>query len=242
MQFPPVGRDEYRIGHGNIYIGNKKPATALLIARRTRSTSFGFNEATRIRSRCDTLKTWRAYGADNEAFKDPNDASDCITIVQNSMQMLHHSYTEVSKDVPPTKLGHARGITAVAYKKAGLPPIAHINIHPNPINHLDPKATPPLVDEYVKNMGALSSLQAYLRGRGFKIVTTGDFNITQGNARSRHYATPYSIARNHNMNAIGYGVDGILWDKTLRVVDTRTIPESLTGSDHLWFYFDFKVA
>lgn len=237
----PVGRDKYRIGHGNVYIGNKKPASALLIARQTRSTSFGFNEATRIAERCSNLKAWRDYGA-GPGFKDPNDASDCITIVQNSMQMLHHSYTEVSKDVAPLKLGHARGITAVGYKKTGLPPIAHINIHPNPINHLEPRDKPPLVDEYIKNMQALFSLQTYLRGCGFRIITTGDFNITQANARSRSYYTPYSIANIQGMNALGFGVDGIIWDKSLRMVGRNTIPKSLTGSDHLWFYADFKVA
>lgn len=238
---PPVGRDVYRIGHGNVYVGNKKPATALAIARQTKATSFGFNEATKIAARCAALKTWRDFGAD-AGFKDMSDARDCITIVQNSMQMLHHSYTEVSKDVAPLKLGHDRGITAIAYKKAGLPPIAHINVHPNAINHLPAKATPPLVDEYVKNMASLSRLQVYLRSHGWNIVTTGDFNITQANARDRSYLTPYSIARMQNMNALGIGVDGIIWDKTLRVVKRNTIPKNLTGSDHLWFYVDFKVA
>lgn len=241
MKFPPVGADVYRIGHGNVYVGNKKPAAAVTIARQTLSTSFGFNEATRIAPRLAALKMWRDFGAD-PGFSDMSDALDCITIVQNRMRMYMHSYQEVTKDVEPSKLGHQRGITTVGYAKKGLPKIAHINIHPNPINFLDPNNKGLLVLEYIKNMEALVQTLNLVRRTGYLPVVTGDFNITQAKARKLPYSNPYHIATSFNLNAVGYGVDGILWDKSLRVVRKQTIPETATGSDHLWFFFDFKVA
>lgn len=240
MKFSLVGAGEYRIGHGNIYINNKTPAKAITIARSTKANSFGFNEAANVAARLAALPAHRNFGA-LPGFNDMRDAHDCITIVQNAMVMKHHSYTQVSKDVEPLNIARDRGITAVGYRKKGLPPIAHINIHPNPINHLGPKAHPPIVDEYVKNMAALARLQVYLRQLGFKIVTTGDFNLTEVNSFGRSYLNPYMIARQQNMNSLSLGIDGALYDKTLQLTDLIRIPKTLTGSDHPWFVMDLKV-
>lgn len=238
---PPVG--QIRIGHGNVFIRNPKPASAVMVAKRTKSDSFGFNEAANIAPRLEALRAWESIGAER-GFKDMRDAHDCITIVQHKHVLKFHSVIQASKDVEPTNIARDRVITTVAYKKKGLPVVAHINIHPNPVNFLvdAPHARKRLiVQEYKRNMKALRMTILFLEGVGIPhIVVTGDFNITQTNARKNEFDDPYKVASDFFMNAFGIGLDGVLWTKNLALKKKQEIAKSVTGSDHPWFFFDFK--
>ena len=248
--------DTLRIGHGNFWINNPRPASGLTIVRQCKPDSWGFNEAYKQATRLDKMKSFnnmraRVNGDNTSAAvkKDMWDAKDCQTIVRKEHEILYHSVVKASKDVPPYALGHDRQINTVVYKKNGFGvPVAHINLHPNPINMFGPANITPLVQEYIKNAVKLDRVILSLKAMGYyNIVITGDVNLTLAKSRKREYPTIYSVARDHDLSVWSHGLDAIFWTPNLRPVKRDVIPGAhgkpgIHGGDHPWFWFDFKVA
>lgn len=237
-RIPSAGAGVIRIGHGNEYVNNKKPNASIKVATNTGAASWGWNEATRIVPQLARLEAYRDFR--QEGVADPKDGNDCVSMVRKSLHVRHASFTQVCEDTRPERLAKDRVFTQVAYEHPAVErPINHINIHPNPINFLrNPNSRPPIVDEFIKSMNALAAMVEYSNDLGFITVVSGDFNLTLKKSRECNFLHMYRIFDRYKMNYRTYGIDGIAWNRVLKLKRMHRIGKLWTGSDHVWLVAD----
>ena len=243
------GAGVLRIGAGNVYVANKTPARAVSIAASQRAHSWASNESTNVVDDWRKRTGYITYAAP-AGFRDMRDAHDCVTMKRKvkGTHLRHVSFTQVCEDALPKKIAHDRVFSMLAYeapflRKAtdkAVPVVCHINIHPNPVNH-DPARTQGVTREFIESMVNLDKMIAFTKALGYIIVVSGDFNLSASRAKTRTYLTPYDVFKKHGLIVKMEGIDGVAYDRRLRLVDWDVIPKGArTGADHPWIVADFR--
>ena len=231
------GKNVLRVGHGNFYFKNRRPAQAVQVMRSTHSHSFGGNECVNVVDRLSNLTGYhelKPFG-----FADQRDAKDCITVVRKSLAVKHFSMTQVCRDTDPRKLAKDRVFSMVTYQHPAVGPVCHINIHPNPINFIrNDEAEPDIVDQFVRSMRNLDRMIKFSLMMGWHPVVTGDYNLDVVNAKQRSYLNMYDLFAKYDMSYRTKHIDGIAWCNHLKLKRLHVITGDRTGSDHPWLIAD----
>jgi hypothetical protein len=241
---PPKG--VLRLGAGNIYVANPKPAYAVDVALDWHPHSWGWAEMgtdARLARREGAQRDYHALTA--FGFEDMRDANDCIMHVRKALNVRHFSMTQVCDDANPDKLAHDRTFSMLAYeapwlgKVGGDPAVAcHIAIHPNWVTGFrNPDA--PIVREYVDSMRALDAMLRFADAMGWLTTVTGDFNLPKRQG-DRAYLTSYDVFEAYRMRVKMEHIDGIAYDRRLDLVDWAVVHKARTKSDHPWVLGDFE--
>lgn len=140
----------------------------------------------------------------------------------------------------PAKLAPPRWVTVALFRHPGLGRIAHLNVHPHAITD-DRPLTVPRVRETAEYWQAVDRLLTLLEFLGYTRILTGDLN----SRRSGHtvgYAGADDVLDKHHLNQVRVGLDGVAFDRNLRVVKRHIIPREVTGSDHPGLLVDLALA
>lgn len=227
-----------RIGGGNAYVANKTPEKAVNAAAATRAHSWGWSEGKNLPHLLRELKGHNALIANG--MPDRADSNDCVMHFRKSLAVVHTSMTKACDDVPGSKVGHRRTFSMLAYEAPMLGKgavVCHVAIHPNWVVGFD-GAGAEVVQEYLRSLDVLATMLAFAKGMGWHIVVTGDFNTRRG--QKKPYRTVYDVFKDAGLAVKTEGIDGVAYDRRLRLVGWEAPNPQRWGSDHdHWTIADF---
>lgn len=140
----------------------------------------------------------------------------------------------------PVKYNPERWVTYACYVHPSVGKVAHVAIHPDPINNWVKKwlrnkrvALPANAPAFKKTMASLEAIVKDLQAQGYLVVITADINCH--NFSGADSWMPQEVFKRLDLNTYYHGIDAIAYDKRLKLAKpVQVIPKAKVGKgeDH----------
>ena len=226
-----------KLGHINMYAGNKTPAQAMDVMLGRMCASIGINEGypfLNIIQRQATEYGYRMFVG--QGGRDSRRGSlDTPMLVKKKLPMLVEMSIFASASSQPVKIAPDRFFTIVGYRHA-VGNVIHINIHPHAaVRGLDARKNDRAA-KYVESIKLLKRIIKFYQSLGYIVFVTGDANLHEGD-KILYGTTPFQVFDLCGMGWEATDLDLIAYPKdTFMLQDFVKVSEKQTGSDHDAFW------
>lgn len=221
----------------NLYAGNKTPSKMLAALRAAKFDGASISEGYRYIEDLTKLSGYRITWG--KGAKDTRrGAKDTPVLVRSRFVGLGEGAMKISDPSVPLKIAPERWGTFSCVRAMSLD-MAVVAWHPHAgVDNLP--RTVDRVEKYARSVNQMDRILTMLDKMGYAVIIGGDINWHEKQVAPW---SPYKMFAKHGYAVRTVGVDAVAWNPKFLVLDDfDEIPQSKTGSDHVWLRATFDNA